>query len=225
MSTIFNSVLTTSENLTVGLALLCMGAALVLGGIVAFVYSRQNMCTKGYLTTLVILPVIVQAVIMMVNGNLGVGVAVAGTFTLVRFRSAPGTAKELATVFMDVAIGLACGMGQIAFAGLFTVLICIVMMIMEFLPFESAVGMEKFLKITVPENLEFEGLFDDVLKEYATEYKLESVKTVDMGSLYELKYRIREKQGISEKKMMDTIRCRNGNLNVRCGYADEFHIY
>jgi len=165
----------------------------------------------------VILPVLVQVVIMMVNGNLGTGVAILGAFSLVRFRSIPGSSKEIGVIFFAMAIGLATGMGFLAFAALITLVISLVLVLLNKLNYGGSKEIHKNLKIVIPENLDFNSLFDDIMEKYTLECSLDRVKTTNMGSMFELSYDVILKQNINEKKMIDEIRCRNGNLMVACG--------
>jgi hypothetical protein len=167
------------------------------------------------------LPPIVTLVIMMVNGSIGAGLAVAGTFSLVRFRSAPGTAKEICGVFMATAIGLACGMGYVGVAALFFVVMGAFVLLLSLLRMGEVSSSYRHLKITIPETLEYDGLFDDLFAKYTTRHELEKVKTTNMGTLYELSYDIYLKDGEVKKEFIDAIRCRNGNLNVSCGRMND----
>jgi uncharacterized membrane protein YhiD involved in acid resistance len=163
------------------------------------------------------LPVVVQLVITLVNGNLGAGVAVAGTFSLVRFRSAPGTAKEIIMIFLAMAIGLATGMGYALLAVIFFVISALFLLVLTLSNFGAGKENERELKITIAESLDYEGLFDDLLDKYTSSYELDKVKTSNMGTLYELQYRVVLKDDGVPKEFMDALRCRNGNLNISCG--------
>ena len=171
--------------------------------------------------TLAILPAVVQAVIMLVNGNLGTGVAVMGAFGLVRFRSAPGNAREIGSVFLAMAIGLATGMGYLGIAVLLLLIIGAAILILTEIPFDSQSFSQKELKVTIPENLDYAGIFDDLFEKYTKSAELMKVRTTNMGSLYELCYRIELKKEEEEKAMLDDIRCRNGNLTIVCGRIAE----
>ena len=178
----------------------------------------KNTYTKSFVVTLVILPMIVQVIIMMVNGNLGTGVAIMGAFSLIRFRSAPGSSKEIAAVFLSMAIGLATGMGYITFAAIMAILISAIMLLLNISKFgDNSVSTVHQLKITVPEQLDYDTAFEPLLKKYTKKYTLEKVKTTNMGSLFELTYIITMKNNKEQKAMIDDIRCRNGNLTVMCG--------
>lgn len=199
--------------------LLCSAVSLVLGLGVAFVYMFRSAYTKSFVMTLTLLPLIVQMIILLINGNLGTGVAIAGAFGLVRFRSVPGSAKEIVCVFFAMAIGLATGTGYLAIAAIFFLLMGGVWLLLTATNFGTGSTMEKELRITVPENLEFETMFDDLLHEYTKQSDLSRVKTANMGSMYQLNYRITLRKSGTEKALIDAIRCRNGNLPVSCGHV------
>lgn len=172
--------------------------------------------TQSFAITLAILPAVVQIIIMLVNGNIGAGIAVAGTFSLVRFRSVPGSAKEISTIFLAMAIGLATGMGYVVLAAVFFLLIAVVILLLTVLNFGHQNNSERKLKITIPENLDYDGLFDDLFEKYTKRHSLDMVKTTNMGTLYELQYHITLIDAQMPKEFMDEIRCRNGNLNIVC---------
>lgn len=209
--------ITNGSSITVGSVLICTIASLLLGICVAFIYMRQSSYTKSFVVTLALLPAMVQIVIMLVNGNLGAGVAVMGTFSLVRFRSAAGTAREIGSIFFAMALGLAMGMGYLAFAVLFLLLIGGSMLLLQRTRFGEPSEFERELKIVIPENMDYEGIFDDLLSTYTKGAELIRVRTTNMGSLYELTYRIQLKGNIVQKQFLDQLRCRNGNLNITCG--------
>lgn len=196
--------------------LLCIGVTLILGLILAGVYTYRNRYTGSFLVTLALLPAIVCVVIMMVNGNVGAGVAVAGAFSLVRFRSVPGTAKEIGAIFLAMCAGLIAGMGYLGYSVLFTVVLCGVMMLYGRLDFGSRKNGERYkvLHITVPEDLDYTGVFDEVLGEYTVSHELVQVKTTNMGSLFKLTYDLVLKGTEVEKELIDKLRCRNGNLEI-----------
>ena len=197
--------------------LICTAVSLLLGMGTAFISMYKAKCTQSFAITLAVLPAVVQMVILLVNGNVGAGVAVAGAFSLVRFRSAPGTAREIGVIFLAMAIGLAAGMGYIGLAVLFFVIITAVMLLLTRFNFGGSKCSERILRITIPENLDYEGLFDDLFQKYAENCSLEKVKTSNMGTMYELQYRIVLKDAKIPKAFFDEIRCRNGNLNIVCG--------
>jgi uncharacterized membrane protein YhiD involved in acid resistance len=216
------SALSTSASGTITLTgfLVSIAAALVLGAGMTLIYTYKNTYTKSFAVTLATLPAIVAVIIMMVSGSLGAGVAVAGTFSLVRFRSAPGTAKEIGAIFLAMAIGLACGMGYPGFAALFTVIMCLVSLFYTKIGFGDRKGeeMNRMLSITVPEDLNYAGAFDDLFEKYTSEAKLLRVKTTNLGSLNKLTYSIRLKKAGTEKELIDDLRCRNGNLEICSAY-------
>ncbi|MBR0541992.1 MAG: DUF4956 domain-containing protein [Clostridia bacterium] len=214
-----SSIITTEITLTT--FLICTAVSLVLGIGTALVYSFKNRCTQSFAVTLAMLPAIVQIVIMLVNGNIGAGVAVAGAFSLVRFRSAPGTAKEIGAIFLAMAIGLATGMGYVALAGIFFAILAVFIIVLTLVKFVAGSEAERTLKITIPENLDYDGLFDDLFTQYTKHYSLEKVKTTNMGTLYELQYVIVLKESQIPKAFIDEIRCRNGNLNIVCSKISE----
>ena len=210
-----NSIL--GSGTTVSAFLICTAVSLALGLGTALVSMYKSKCSQSFAVTLAVLPAIVQVVIMLVNGNIGAGVAVAGTFSLVRFRSAPGTAKEILGVFMAMTIGLATGMGYVLLAAVMFLIVSLALLLMTRLGFGNESQEERILRITIPENLDYDGLFDDLLGEYTKFWNLERVKTTNMGTLYELQYRVLLPGGALPKALFDEIRCRNGNLNVICG--------
>ena len=199
--------------------LLCCLASIVLGAAVAAIYMFRHNYSKNFVVTLALLPLIVQMVITLVNGNLGAGIAVMGVFNLVRFRSIPGSAKDIGSVFLAMAVGLATGMGFIGLAVLFTVIVAIVNVAYVLSPFGQPQQPAKVLRITVPEDLEFDGMFEDVLGRYTSTHELTEVRTTNMGSLYQLEYSVRLSAAGLEKRMIDEIRCLNGNLKVSLGNA------
>ncbi len=196
--------------------LLCLFSALALGIILAAGYMYKTRYTKSFVITLALLPAVVCVVIMMVNGNVGTGVAVAGAFSLVRFRSVPGTAKEIGTLFLAMGAGLIAGMGYIAYAFLFTIILSIFFFLYNLLDLGTSknASIYKTLNITVPESIDYSEIFDDIFREYTTSAELARVKTTNMGSLFRLTYHIRLKDASREKEMIDQIRCRNGNLEI-----------
>lgn len=210
-----NSILT--EVFSVNTFLICMGCSIVLGAVIAWIHSLYSTSSKGFVMTIALLPAIVQMVIMLVNGNLGTGVAVMGAFSLVRFRSVPGSAREINSIFLAMAVGLATGMGYLTAAGLFVLIIGVVNIIYNVTGFGKTTNKEKELKITIPEGLDYSGIFDDIFMQYTAKHELVKVKTSNMGSLYKLDYRIRLKHPEEEKLFIDELRCRNGNLEISCG--------
>ena len=196
--------------------LVCIGVALLLGVVLAFAYAFKARYTKSFLVTMAILPAIVCVVIMMVNGNIGAGVAVAGAFSLVRFRSAPGSAREIAAIFLAMGTGLICGMGYIGFAALFTLIMTAVLIIYNLIEKKTAcmLSCRKSVRITIPEDLDYTEIFNDLFAEYTSECELVKVKSTNMGSMFRLTYELTLKDAKQEKEFIDKIRTRNGNLEI-----------
>lgn len=218
-----NSILTetVSSGITLSQLVICTLTSLGLGLALAFLHTYRNTSSRNFVMTLAILPAVVQALIMLVNGNLGTGVAVMGAFGLVRFRSAPGNAREIGSVFLAMAIGLATGMGYLGIAVLLLIIIGAAILVLAAVPLGSQSLAQKELKVTIPENLDYAGIFDDLFEKYTKRAVLMKVRTTNMGSLYELCYRIELKKEEEEKAMLDDIRCRNGNLTIVCGRIAE----
>ena len=191
--------------------------SLICGFLIAVAYMIKNKCSRSFAITLVLLPSIVELVIILVNGNIGVGVAVAGAFSLVRFRSVAGRGQEITSVFLAMAVGLATGMGYIGVALLFSVMISALNVLLNLVKFGGVNEEYRTLKITVPENLDYEGKFEDIFEKYLSQYNYEEVKTSNMGSLYKITLSVILKQGVSTKAMLDEIRTRNGNLDISLG--------
>lgn len=202
--------------ITVSDFLLCIGCSLVIGLVLAFTYMYRSRYTKSFIVTLALLPAVVCVVIMMVNGNVGAGVAVAGAFSLVRFRSVPGTAKEITMLFLAMGAGLIAGMGYLGFACLFTVIMCVFSIIYNCMDFGTKKNADTYrtLNITIPEDLDYTGVFDEILNAYTSSYELLRVKTTNMGSLFKLTYNMTLKDVTLEKELIDKLRCRNGNLEI-----------
>jgi len=202
--------------------LICVLAALGLGVIFALGYTFRNRYTKSFVITLALLPAVVCVVIMMVNGNVGTGVAVAGAFSLVRFRSVPGSAKEIGMLFLAMGAGLIAGMGYIAFAYIFALILTLAFVIYGLLDLGEKKNSVRYksLRVTVPEDIDYSGIFDDIFKEYTNDARLVKVKTTNMGSMFRLTYNISLKAPAREKEMIDRIRERNGNLEVALSAQD-----
>ena len=216
MPAIFKSVLASS--ITPYSFFICLFSSVLIGLAVALVYIKtEKRYSSGFVVTLALLPAVVQIIIMMVNGNLGAGVDVAGAFSLVRFRSIPGTAKEIGAIFIALAAGLATGMGYIAFAAIFALVMLLLMLVYSALKLGArAAARKKELTVVIPENLNYTAAFNDLFEKYTDYCELISVKTTNMGSLFKLKYEIRLKSEKEEKEFIDSLRCRNGNLEIMC---------
>jgi hypothetical protein len=209
--------LTTSASVSLENLLICTLASLLMGLGVAGIYMYRNNYSKNFVVTLALLPAMVQLVIMIVNGNLGAGLAVMGAFSLVRFRSIPGSAREIGSIFFAMAVGLAKGMGYLAVGALFLIIVGLMNMLLNTVSFGEQKTTAKELRITIPESLDYTGLFDDLFNKYTQKSELVRVKTTNMGSLYELRYHIALKETGIEKGFLDELRCRNGNLNIVLG--------
>lgn len=196
--------------------LLCIGCALVIGLLLALSCMYRSRCSKSFIMTLALLPAAVCVVIMMVNGNIGAGVAVAGAFGLVRFRSVPGTGKEITMLFLAMGAGLIAGMGYLVFALIFTVIMCLFSILYSRLDFGTRKNAARYktLNITIPEDLDYSSVFDDILSRYTASCELIRIKTTNMGSMFRLTYDVTLKKPALEKEMIDQLRCRNGNLEI-----------
>ncbi len=211
LNSIFNQ---TAANISIDLLLVATLVSLVLGVAIALTHKFTSTYNKNFLITISLLPLLVQAVIILVNGNLGMGLIVAGTFSLVRFRSVAGTSKEILSVFFAMTIGLATGMGYIFYAGILAVIGIVVILLLSYMPLYDQNKYEKSLRITIPEDLDYPNVFDEILKKYTRKYQLISAKTTALGSMFELKYFVLLKHDADEKKFLDELRVKNGNLKI-----------
>ena len=202
------------ENTNTYTILLSMGLSIILGIIIALTHKVTSKFNKNFLITIALLPLIVASVIMVVNGNLGMGIAVAGAFSLVRFRSVAGTSKEILSVFFAMAIGLTIGAGYAILAALITIIGSLTIIILEKLTIFDQNKNEKYLKISIPENINYTEVFKDILEKYTIKYTLEQVKTTNLGSMFELKYLVTLNNNINEKEFIDELRIKNGNLKI-----------
>ena len=220
MDNIFGSILELpgpAAQFTVLQFLICTATSLVLGFFIALAYMyRNNAYTKSFIISLATMPVVVQVIITLVNGNLGAGIAVFGAFSLIRFRSAEGNAREISNILMAAALGLATGMGFLFFAVIFAIVICLVNILFTMTSFGEPRGLEHDLRITIPEDLDYSGIFDDIFEKYSKRNELVRVKMTNLGTLYQLTYRIELKPDAKQNEMINEIRCRNGNLEITC---------
>ena len=211
----FNSIFdSTTTGLSITTGLICAGVALLLGVVIAITHMKTSQTTKGFLTTLATLPLLVMAVMIMINGNLGTSIAILGAFSLIRFRSIQGQAKDLLSVFFAMMIGLACGMGHILFAVVITIIAVVAIIFFSYAHFLEPNKKQRVLKIVIPEDLDYEEVFEDIFKKYTSRADLTRMKTMNMGSLYKLTYDITMKNGVKEKDFLDEIRVKNCNLKV-----------
>ena len=211
-NTIFN---TSTAGLEMNTALIAAGAAILMGVVLAFTHMKTARTTKGFLVTLAVLPLLVMAVMIMINGNLGTSIAILGAFSLIRFRSVRGTAKDLLAIFFAMMIGLACGMGHVLFGAVMTAIGVVAIILFTYIPLFEPDKKDRVLRIVVPEDLDYTEAFNEILKKYTSRAELITMKTVNMGSLYDLTYNVRMRRGAKEKQMLDAIRVKNCNLKVQ----------
>lgn len=211
INSIFNETVSSIEVTSILWYSMC---SIILGILIALTHKFTSKYNQNFLITIAILPLLVATVIIMVNGNLGTSVAILGAFSLVKFRSLAGTSREISSIFFAMTIGLATGMGHLVFAAIITIIGCIILFTLTKMPLFEQNKQEKILKITIPENLDYTTVFDKIFKKYTKKVELEMVKTTNMGSLFELSYRILLNKNISEKKFIDELRIKNGNLKI-----------
>lgn len=210
--------------ISVTAAALTIITSMVCGLIISFTYMKtadHGQYTQNFAWTLIILPMIISLIILLIGSNVARAFSLAGAFSIVRFRSAPGNPKDISYVFFSMASGLACGVGFFVYALAFTVVLCVVIFVLNLLNYGDRQSCARNLRITIPENLNFEGVFDDILNKYAKSYTLSKVKTIDMGSLFELDYNITMKNDANQKKFIDELRCKNGNLAIILSIAGD----
>lgn len=221
LETILSS--TAGESLTFMNTIIIIAASIILGIVISLVYIKTHK-KEGYApsftVTLIMLPVIISIIILLVGNNVARAFSLAGAFSIIRFRSAPGDPKDISYVFFTLAVGLACGMGYVGYATIFTIVLCGVMMALDIIKFATPKSDCMQLKIIVPENLNYEELFDDILTKYTSDWKMERVRTKEFGALFELTYRVNIKEAASKKKFIDELRCKNGNLNISLGVCE-----
>ena len=211
MFNLFESILF-GDVLTIDTYLICLLASGVCGLLTALAASVRSHASKSFLTSLMLLPMIVCTVIAMVNGNIGTGMAVMGAFSLIRFRSVPGKARDIVVIFLSMTAGLACAGGFVAIALVFTVIVCLIMIVLTLIPLGSELAMD--LHITIPESLRYANEFDDLFRKYLKSHRLVRARTTNMGSLYKLQYRVQMKDAKQSQAFIDELRCRNGNLEI-----------
>ena len=219
LESIFNSAASagTETSLNISSLLLTLLTAFAVGAMISLVYLKTDKGdhpSQGFALTLFILPAILSMIILLVGSNIARAFSLAGAFSIIRFRSAPGDPKDIARVLLALAVGLACGMGYLLAAILFSVIFCLVFLLLCGIRFGQVKATGRLLKITIPENLNYEGAFDEILDCYTDSHQLEKVRTTDMGSLFELTWLITTRAGLSEKEFIDALRCRNGNLPI-----------
>ena len=208
---------TNGESFTLANALIVIGASILLGFVISLAYMythKKEGYAPGFTLTLIMLPVIISIIILLVGNNVARAFSLAGAFSIIRFRSAPGDPKDISYIFFTLAVGLACGMGYIGYGVIVTVILCIIMIVLDKIKFAVPKTKNMRLKILVPEDLNYEGVFDKILDSYSTNWATESVKTKDFGALFEISYKIHLKEGVSQKNLIDELRCKNGNLTI-----------
>ncbi|OAS16690.1 DUF4956 domain-containing protein [Paenibacillus oryzisoli] len=206
---------TAGTELTLMNALLTIITAIVLGAIISVTYMKtQTNYTQSFTLTMIVLPVIVAIIILLIGSNIARAFSLAGAFSIIRFRSAPGDPKDIAFVLFTMAAGLACGVGSFGYAVLFTIILCVLMFVLKATNFGAKNAAQKLLKVTIPESLGYEEAFDEVFKMFDIAYELKKVRTTELGSLYELVYVVTIDHLTSQKEFLDAIRCRNGNLDI-----------
>ncbi|NLL29610.1 MAG: DUF4956 domain-containing protein [Clostridiales bacterium] len=213
---------TTGEAFTLTNALLVIGSSLILGLAISFAYMKTHKkegYASGFTISLTMLPVIIAIIILLVGNNVARAFSLAGAFSIIRFRSAPGDPKDITYIFFTLAVGLTCGMGYIGYAFIFTIILCSFVMLLNKLNFAIPKNKTSKLKITIPEDLNYDGIFDDILNKYTDSWNIETIKTRDFGALYEIHYIIHMKLDTNQKKFIDELRCRNGNLNITLNFA------
>lgn len=211
----------TASSVELSSILLCSIISIILGVVIALTHKQTSKYNKNFLVTLSILPLLVQTIIIMVNGNLGTSVAIMGAFSLVRFRSLPGTSKEILSVFFAMTVGLATGMGHLVFAIIITIIGSLAIFILSKVALFNNNKKEKILKIMIPENLDYTNVFDDIFETYTEKVELEQVKTTNIGSMFDLSYRIILNENVNEKAFLDDLRVKNGNLKVMISHPIE----
>ena len=214
LETIFSPIYTSTSDITTTVYVICSLASLVLGAVIAWAAGYKSRQSKSFMLALLLIPVIVQMVIMLVNDNVGAGVAVMGAFSLVRFRSAPGSAKEIVSIFLAMATGLATAKGYLALAAVFVIVVCLIMVLSNFITVKEKDDLMRVLRITIPEDLNYAHEFDDLFEKYTKQSKLMNVKTTNMGSLYKLSYQVELNSEDIVQAFIDDLRCRNGNLEI-----------
>ena len=211
----FNTIFdTTTTGLSIQTGLICAAVALVLGVVIAITHMKTAQTNKGFLVTLAVLPLLVMAVMIMINGNLGMSIAILGAFSLIRFRSLQGKANELLAVFFAMMVGLACGMGHILFGTVITAIAVVAIFVFTYTNFLTPNRKRRVLKVVIPEDLDYDEVFEEIFKKYTSHAELVRMKTMNMGSLYKLTYDITLKSGVKEKAFLDEIRVKNCNLKV-----------
>ena len=227
MDNLFNEILTNvSADMTVTSAVITILIAGVMGLIIAFTYFKTQEAEtfqRSMAITLLMLPMILSVIILFVGSNIARAFSLAGTLSIIRFRSAPGDPKDIGFIFFDIAAGLACGVGLYGYGAIFVVILCVIIILAENVRLFERKTVQKTLKITIPEDLNFEGAFDDILEKYTKKYSLDKIRTTDLGSLMELSYHVTMAPNQPEREFINELRCRNGNLNIILSVTHNAH--
>jgi hypothetical protein len=217
-SSISSSAGAAGTTISIGIALLTIIVSFLLGALISLTYMKTNnkngMYSQNFALTLVIIPTVIAIIVLLIGSNVARAFSLAGAFSIIKFRSAPGDPKDISYVLFTMAAGLACGVGYFGYAGLFTVFLCALMFMLSLFNFGAKKTTYKLLKITIPEDLDYEGAFDDIFAKFTTAHELIKVKTTDLGSLFQLVYNVSMDNKVSQKEFLDALRCRNGNLNI-----------
>ncbi|KOY14407.1 DUF4956 domain-containing protein [Paenibacillus xylanivorans] len=215
LDSIFSSALT-DTTLTFSNAILTIGLAIIMGVIISLTYMKTNQSTysQSFTLTMVVLPVIVAIIILLIGSNIARAFSLAGAFSIIRFRSAPGDPKDIAYVLFTMASGLACGVGAFGYAVMFTIILCVLMFVLSRFNFGEKKNQQKTLKVTIPENLSYEEALDEVFHKFNVVHELKKIRTTELGSLYELVYNVTIHESVNQKEFLDMIRTRNGNLDI-----------
>ena len=217
MDNLFNNILANvSADITIGSAIITMLVAVVFGAAIGLTYykTQEENYQRSMAITLLMLPIILSVIILFIGSNIARAFSLAGTLSIIRFRSAPGDPKDIGFIFFDIAAGLACGVGLFGYGAIFVAILCLIMILAEKFKFFEKKQVQKTLKITIPENLNYQGAFDEILKKYTKKYTLARIKTTDLGSLFELNYNVIMLHDEDEQEFINELRCRNGNLNI-----------
>jgi hypothetical protein len=214
IDSLFSTTASVTE-LTFGQAMLTLLLSFALGAMISFTYMKtQTVYTQNFALTMIVLPTIVAIIILLIGSNIARAFSLAGAFSIIRFRSAPGDPKDIAFVLFTMAAGLACGVGAYGYAVLFTIVLCLLMFLLKAVKFGSKSSAQKLLKVTIPENLGYEEAFAEIFNIFNVQYELKKVRTTELGSLYELVYAVTLDPSVNQKELLDAIRCRNGNLDI-----------
>ena len=217
MNNLFNNILSNvSDDITLSAAIITIFVAVAFGAIIGFTYykTQEENYQRSMAITLLMLPVILSVIIVFIGSNIARAFSLAGTLSIIRFRSAPGDPKDIGFIFFDIAAGLACGVGLYGYGAIFVIILCVIIILAEKWEFFEKKDVQKTLKITIPENLNYQGAFDEILDKYTKKYKLTKIRTTDLGSLFELDYNVIMLSDINEQEFINELRCRNGNLNI-----------